>query len=248
MSLSDDFLATLAGATVAGVIGFITLLIQQRLDSRTRVDEELLAPAFSYVMALPSGCPWSTLPDPVWASLDSYRWLKIPTRYRIPLREMSARLDAYSKSYARYGEFMTEIGWASFATPVRSSLFQYVTSDGASISARSVGLETGAILQVQWVVAGIVPYVLMNPRDPETAWDQLINTGPKLFYWAEQLIQTLRKSDPVALQKLFEAVTSSPDTLKARTLIADVSATFGRVADQAKVVSALLSERLGVRS
>jgi hypothetical protein len=247
MSLSDDFLATLAGATVAGLIGLVTLLIQQRLESRRRLDEEFLAPAFSYIMALPTECPWTVIPEPVWASLDSYHWLKIPVRYRLPLRDMSVRLDAYSKSNSRYATFMGETGWASFGGSVRTALSQYVTGDGTSILAKSVGLESGALLQIQWIVVGIVPYILLNPDDSARAWEQLIGKGPNLLYWAEQVVRAIQKTDPPALQKLFEAVVSNPDSLKARELVREVHKSFGEVSKQAGNIKQLLATRLKVR-
>lgn len=242
----DDFLATLVGATVAGVVGLATLLIQQRLDSRRRLNEEYLAPAFSYVMGLPRECPWGSLADPEWSKLDSYHWLRIPAKYRLPLREMSARLEAYGQAYSHYFEFMGEKGWPSFAESVRSSLSKYLSADGTAITARGIGIDSGATLQVQWIVVGVAPYVLTNPGNPDRAWSELETVGPSPFYWAKQMTQSLRKADPSALQKLFESITGSLEAATGRLVAESLRESYGKVTEQAQIVRKLLARRLNL--
>ncbi len=210
----DNFPATLAGAAVAGGIGLATLYTQQQLDNRRRLNEEILAPAFNYVASLPTECPWSDLAEPEWSKLDSYHWLRIPSRYRLPLREMSNRLAAYGRAHAPYSEFMGETGWESFSGAVRSALPVCLVGDGSALKARSVGIDSGATIQVQLILVGVVPYVLTNPTNSDRAWDLLDKAGPSSFYWAKQVTQSLRKTDPPALQRLFDAISSNSNAPK----------------------------------
>ena len=166
MTLTDDFLATLAGAAVAGVIGLVTLLTQQWLADRRQLNEQILAPAFNYVLSLPNSWPWEGLSEPDWSKIDSYHWLKVRAKFRFPLVELSARLEAHSKAYQRYSEFMLETGQASFSKSICEGLSKYVNPQDSSISAQSIGIEGRAIIELRLVVWGLIPDVLTNHDNP----------------------------------------------------------------------------------
>jgi hypothetical protein len=148
----------------------------------------------------------------------------------------------------RYFEFMGEIGWASFNGSFRAVLSANLAADGSAINARAVGIDLGGYLQLQQIVVGVVPYVLTNPGSPTSAWEQLTRVGPAEYYWAKQLVQGLQKTDPPALQRLFEGISGNPDAPKARVTAMALAEAHAKVLGRGQLVRRSLASRLRVKS
>lgn len=247
MSTVDEFLATVAGAAVAGMVGLITLLTQQYLERRHKQSEEILGPAFSYVMGIPEHPTWSGIGEAPWGGIDSYHWLRVPARHRQTLSEMSKRLGQYGVEWGHYFQFTGGPAHKSIVEATRKGLAGYTTEDGAAVLTERLGIEGGAVIDINWIAVAVLPYVVMNPSAPDRAWDQLLKEGPDTSYWAKQVIQSLQTRDPPALYRLFDEVAQIPETAKARDLVKVFREAQQKVYEQALVVRGLLAKRLGVR-
>ncbi len=243
----DVLLATVTGAAIAGVVGIATLLFGQWLADRRLLNDGVLAPAFNYVAELPRNWPWVGLGEPVWRELDRFRWLKIPAKFRRQFSELGTRIDAHAKLAARYWEFMRTNGDESFAASVRRALSKIVSADGSSIRGRGIGLDQDVTIQVQDIVNGVVPFVLMNPKAQARAWEQLDAVGPASYYWAKEAIRGLQDTDRPSLTILFDAVENNPDAVGARPLVQSTYESFGLVVQQANVVRDSLAARLRLK-
>jgi hypothetical protein len=244
--VEDTFLATILGAAVAGVVGLVTLLIQQYLQDRQKLDLEVLVPAFNYVDSVPPELGWDLVVDPPWRQLDSYNWRRIPRRYRVQLRELSRRVEEYGKVYHPYAYYLLTNGNAAFGESVKASLVTYLTQDGSSVVGDKIGVENGAVIQISWIVNGVLPRVLTNPKDSVKAWDQVITAGPGSAGWAGIVTRNLRERDPAALARLFEEIQRNPQAKNARALAAALSEPYTRVVEQAVLVRKSLARRLGI--
>lgn len=244
--VTDDFLATIAGAAIAGVIGFLTVLAQQGLERRRRLNDEVLGPAFTYVSELSNRWAWGGLEEPPWVGIDRYRWLRTPRRFRAPLDDLVARLNTYGRAYARYFEYMGEKGWQVFGAAIRKVLEPYLEPGGFALTARAVGIDSTATIQVQSLAAAIVPHVLLHPSDPTAAWQELEVDRHDTVYWANQLVRAARPINPALLQKLFESVDGCPIADEARGRVRPVLEAFRNVLVAANAAKDLLSRRLGL--
>ncbi len=247
MTVVDDFLATATGAAAAGVIGLATLLIQQSLDRRRKQDEEILGPAFSFVMGIPEHPTWTGIGEPPWAGLDSYHWLRVPKRYRRPLSEMSKRLQEYGGVWGRYFQFSGGTANKRIVASTREGLAGYATDDGSTVLAERLGIEGGAVIVVAWIATGILPYVVMNPGAADRAWDQLLKEGPDSLYWSKQIVEALRTRDPATLQRVFDGISQIPEISTAREIVNAFRESHRKLLEQAKIVRTVLATRLGVR-
>jgi hypothetical protein len=199
------------------------------------------------VLELPKRWPWEGLQKPGWSEIDPYHWSKVPAAFRKPLRELASRIEAHSKLFWRYNEFMLESGQGSMGASIRAALSNYFVADANAVSARALGMEGGAVIQLQWIVWGAVPYVLMNPKDSDRAWGQLCSADSAGANWASQVIQALRRTDPATLPRLFDAIERDPSATKARELVRSLHESYGRVVEQATIVRGVLSRRLRIR-
>jgi hypothetical protein len=248
VSWVPNFVATFSGAAAAGGVGLFTLYAQQRLKDRRKFERNTLRPVYSYVAGIPKDCPWQNLPDPPWKDIDPYSWQKIPAKLRGPLADLSKRVEVYGTTYARWFYFSSEGGSASFDQSVRPFLLQYSPDNGATISVRMMGVEAADAMSkvlLQGLVYWAVPYVLMNPTDPERAWEQLVAAGPATTYSTKELVRTLRTKDPATLRKVFDAILATPDSAKAKIYVEAMSAAYASVEERARGIRGKLARRLG---
>jgi hypothetical protein len=245
--LSDTFVATVVGAAIAGSIGILTLFVQQELERLRRLNEDVLGPALNYVLSLPTVCPLVGLTDPLWMDLDSYHWLRIPTRFRLPMGVLSTSLAAYRAAWTRYFDFMGSGATVSFQASVQSAVKPYLSNDVTAIRAADLGLEGGAVIQVQWIVSGVVPYISVDSTNPARAWEQLEVENLSSFYWTRQVVSALKKKDPATLSRLFEAVAGNPELVRAREMVLAMRSSYVPVVAQRNVLRGLLGSRLGLR-
>lgn len=243
---SDEFLATLAGAAVAGLVGLVTLLIQQSLADRRQLREEVLGPALDFVTNLSGRSPWTSIPEPPWAALDTYHWLRIPTKYRREFKEIGKRLATHNTVQARYFEFMTETGHASFVVAFRNALAPFMGEDQASVRANAIGVDSSATIEIRLVVDQIVPYVLVSLGKPADAWSQLLASDNSALHWARALIEGLKKTDPVRLEMLFRNITNDERAVKGRELALSTWNAFVEVSDLSQPARTVLARALHV--
>lgn len=221
--------------------------VHESPDLREKQNEEILGPAFSYVMGISEHSTWTGIGEPPWAALDSYNWLRVPELYRLCLTEMSKRLKQYGEEWGRYFRFTGETAQKTLLDATRESLSGYTTDDGGSILAGRLGVEGGAVIMIQWISTGVFPYIMMNPGNSARAWEQLLKEGPDSLYWTKLIVQALRIKDPAALQRLFNEITQIPEAAKARDIVNAFRNSHRKVYEQALVVRKVLAKRLGVR-
>jgi hypothetical protein len=242
----NEFLTTLLGGALAGGVGIVTAWYAQRLSNQRRLNEETLEPAFNYVHGLAANWPWLYLGNPVWREFERHRWYRIPVNVRHELIELDTRIDLHGELCKPYWELMRVKGDASFAASVRSTLAKLVQTDGQSIRGPSVGVEQNVVVQVQDLVNGVVPVVLMHPTSQADAWKLLDALGSGSYYWVKQAIRGLQKVDPSTLTKLYDAIVNDPTTPVVRPLVQQIYEAFSRVLEQAKTVREDLGPRLGL--
>lgn len=243
----DEVLTTVLGGAIAGGVGIVTAWYVQRLADNRRLNEETLEPAFNFVHGLPAAWPWLYLGDPVWRQFERHRWYRIPVKLRQELSELEERMGLHAKLCEPYWEMMRVKGDESFGTSVRRALSKLVQTDGQSIRGPSVGVAQNVVVQVQDLVNGVVPVVLMYPTSQADAWKLLDAVGPGSYYWAKQAVHGLHRVDPSTLTMLFDAIASDPSSSTARPLVQSVYEAFEKVLEQAKLVREDLGPRLHLR-
>lgn len=244
----DEFLTTVLGGAIAGGVGVVTLWYARRLADRERLDEETLRPVFNYVEGLPRVWPWTGGGSPPWKELDRYNWYKIPSKFRQQISELETLLDAHAKLTARWWDFKREKGDASFSASIKRALSGFVLDDGSTIRGRVIGIEQDVVVQVQGLVDGVVPLVLLNPKAEASAWEQLKAVGSdSYYYWEKRAIRALQETNRPTLTKLFDAIDNDPEAVTARPIAVSSYESFGLVVQQANVVRSALAARLGLK-
>lgn len=244
--LSDAFVGTVVGAAIAGAVGVLTLFVQQGLERRQRVNEEILRPAFDFAADLPVECPFVSLGEPPWRDLDTYARLRLPRRSREAIAQLSTALEAYSRANGSYFEFYQETK-SSFETSVSQALAKYAQSDASTIPARSLGIDSSATLQVQNITPGLMPSILLAEGEEKRAWERVTETSPTWAFWSVQIVRALLRTDRVALTLLFNEVGSNPNANRGRDLAASVATAYLGVHKSAVKVRDTLAARLGIR-
>ena len=242
----DEFLATILGGAIAGGVGIVTAWYVQHLADCRRLNQETLEPAFNYVHGLPDEWPWLYLGERVWKQFERHRWYSIPVQVRRELGELDRRMDMHAGLCQPYWEMMRVRGDDSFGASVRRALSKLVQPDGQSIRGPSVGIDQNVVVQVQDLVNGVVPLVLMYPTAQADAWKLLDAVGPSSYYWAKKAIHGLQTVDPSTLTILFDAIVMDPSGPEARPLAQSVYEAFERVVEQANLVRDDLARRLGL--
>jgi hypothetical protein len=243
----DEFLTILLGGAIAGGVGIVTTWYGQRLADKRRLNEETLEPTFNYVHGLPAMWPWLSLGEPVWKQFERHRWYRIPVGVRRELRELEVRIDQHAKLIQRYWELLRVSGDQSFGTSARRALSGLLSPDNQSVRGQAVGVDPQVTIQVQDLVNGVVPFVLMCPAAEAEAWKLLDSVGSDRYYWAKQAIRGLQKVDPSTLTKLFEAIVTDPSESVALPIVQSAYEAFGRVVQQANLVRYDLAPRLGLK-
>jgi len=243
MTAVSDFLATVVGAVISGLVGVAIVLFQRWYKDRRKFEVTVLAPAYTYVANLPEDCPWLNQQNPPWDAFDAYQTQKIPSKSRVPFQELSTLLAAYSAIYNRWSAFaMSGGGWTGFAGSVQSVL-PYLSDDKMVVILQPKGSDAKVTHDVMTVTSGLVPYVLSNEGDPDRAW-QLLDAGPSTVYPSRQVVRILRASDPGVLQKVFDAGLQNTNAPKAQALLEEMRASYARVNEEADNLRSLLRRRL----
>ncbi len=243
--MEDDLWLTVLGGGIAGGIGILTFSFQQWRTDRRKLDEEALVPAFNYVNSLPNRWPWDYIQEPDWYQLDSYTWYKLPTKFRRELDKMRNELKTHNETCARWLNLIGGAVTVSFRESIEAALSRYV--NGGAIQGKKMGIESGATFEIERLVPGVLPYILLNPHDPDRAWDELGKIGGGTSYWASIVTEVLRKNDPSALKNLFGAITSNPNASECRRLAESALRTFQSVIQESMVARELLAKRLNIK-
>jgi hypothetical protein len=245
MTAVSDFLATVVGAAISGLVGVGIVLFQRWYKDRRKFEVRVLAPAYTYVVTLPDDCPWLNLPPPPWETFDAYATQKIPPKFRVSFKELSMRCAEYFATYNRWSEFATSAGgWTRFAESVQGVL-PYLSDDKMTVVLRPKGSDVRIMPSLHAVTSGLVPYVLANPSDPERAW-RLLDAGPDQVYPSIQVVRVLRAEDPAVLRTVFDAILKTTDAPKATKLVESMRDSYARVAEEKRALRTRLATRLGL--
>ncbi len=109
-----------------------------------------------------------------------------------------------------------------------------------------MGVDSSDTYPLQAFLYGAVPFALLNPGDPDRAWEQLLTMGSGYMWSAKQVVLALRQKEPAALRKVSEAILTNADAPKAQTYLEAMRTSYARVAEQASTLRAVLSNRLGL--
>ncbi len=244
----DEFVATITGASVAGAIGILTLIVQQHLDTRRKENEELLAPVLNYVLKLPESSPFEGLAEFPWDQQEPYRRLKLSARYGRPIRKLSNNLRTRAESFGAYQRFMSGERGERIEGSFESGLTKYIDLDGHVIDFRRMGVVDAGRVEARWVFQAIFPYMVKNMGHLDGAWREVTTSTNPSLYWTRILLSWLQANDTDALERLASYVLSEEALGEVKPLLERMLHDHESVLAQMELVRKLLERRLGIDS
>ncbi len=223
--MPDDFLATVVGAVIAGLVGLVAVFAQQWFAKRQWVWDHVLGPFYDFLVSTidnPNSKYWGTNP---WADVGWHDRMKVGRNLRTRIEDFGSAVAAVNNAET---DFNNHLPWDTVRNRLKGEMKTLLGTfvNGDFLMWERFGKEGGGYWQFDPFFEKFYRETVRNPKSPEAAMKATAAREPEAL---ALVIDKLQGESPGTLEKVHAMFVADPSF--------EGSERLGRLADDLRAAS-----------
>ena len=223
--MPDDFLATVVGAVIAGLVGLVAVFAQQWFAKRQWVWDHVLGPFYDFLISstdIPNTKYWGTNP---WDEVGWHDHMKVGRKLRTRIDDFGSAVAAFNNAET---DFSNHLPWDTIRNRLKAQMKTLLGNfvNGDYLMWDRFGKEGGGYWQFGPFYEALYRETVRNPKSPQAAMKATAAREPEV--WA-LVIETLQLQSPGTLEKVHAMFVADPSF--------EGSERLGRLADNLRAAA-----------
>ena len=244
--MADDFIATVSGAVIAGLVGLIAVYLQLRWQQGQWVNENILGPLYNFVSKIETPESEERLEENPWNKVGLYDRMKVPRKVREAVRSMAARLQDYQTANNNYTEYVYYVAKPACA-PVSKEALKPLLAPNDTIPLDLIGRLGGGGRSTDQIFDSIYRHLIRHSDNSEAAWREIETSMTPDAWFTAPFVKFLREKSPETLDKIHHVLTTHPQSEGAKQLLIVADQKRSDLLGDADSLRRLLERRSNVR-